>query len=144
LKERSPAEHRLPMGVAVGLPASVREALEHPLRRHLLRLLNGDGRRLNPAEAAASELWPCSASGAGYHMRALAQPGLIRDEGAEQSGGSARHYFSATPASEAVLCALRATEEGDARFLAHARHEAAVARSRLAGAEGPIAIPGEG
>lgn len=113
-----PEKQCLPKHLAKKLPADLRDALQHPYRRRILRTLHRDVQRLSPSELATSGLVPCSVSCISYHMLALSSSGLIREDGTESVGGSRRRYFSSSVTDEhPVLGVLRDTEASDNRFL---------------------------
>jgi len=117
----NPEKQRLPEDLAKALPIELRDALQHPFRRRILRTLHGDARKLNPSEFAESELAPCSAPCISYHMLALTHSGLVKVEGSEPTSGTSKHYFSSSVGDrELVLTVLQDTEESDNQFLAQA------------------------
>lgn len=107
----------LPERLAARLPAGVRDALQHPYRRQIVRALHRDVRELSPSEVAESGLVPCSIGCAAYHMDVLARAGLLRGpEAVRCSGSVTRSYSARTAGAGAVAEVLRETEQADQRF----------------------------
>lgn len=73
------------------------EALQHPLRRKLLKLL------IERKEMAPVEAWRLlddSLSNVSYHMRKLAERGVVTLTHIEQARGAAVHFYVPVPAVE--------------------------------------------
>jgi hypothetical protein len=112
-------QQRLPEHLAAKLPAELRDALQHPFRRRILRAFREDAQRLNPVELATSGQVPCSAACVNYHMLTLSTSGLVKEERSEPAGGSLKRYFSSSVGDrKLVFTVLQDTEESDNRFLA--------------------------
>lgn len=119
--EKSHEEQRLPEHLAQQLPREVRDALGHPFRRQVLRVLDGDAQRLNAAELSQSTPLPCSVSSASYHLCVLSKSGLVEIVGSESAAGTVQRYFSSRPGrNRLVQQILGETEQTDQRLLADA------------------------
>ena len=111
---------RLPASLAVRLPADSREALQHAVRRQILRALDRDAQMLSASEVVKSGLAPCSVPCASYHLRALEKSGLVEQVASEPVGGSMKHYFSSSIGDrDLVPEVLRDTERSDKQLLAN-------------------------
>ncbi len=109
-----PEPRRLPGHLAKKLPPNLCDALEHPLRRRILRTLHTNAQRLSLSDLAAAGPAPCSLSRVGYHVRVLNGSGLVKEAGSEPAGGSTKRYFSSSVGDkQAVLAVLEDTEELD-------------------------------
>jgi DNA-binding transcriptional ArsR family regulator len=110
-------DQRLPDDLANQLPEDVRDALQHPSRRQILRVL--------PGKASASDLVrsghvPFSVSSVSYHLRVLEESGLVEEVERQQSKGSVESHFSSRAADlNGVAAALRATLESDRQHFAN-------------------------
>jgi DNA-binding transcriptional ArsR family regulator len=73
------------------------KALQHPLRRSLLRLyVEAEGAEgLGPKQLAQATQEPLS--NVSYHVRVLAQHGAVRIIGEAPVRGSVAHFYEATP-----------------------------------------------
>jgi DNA-binding transcriptional ArsR family regulator len=76
---------------------AILEALQHPLRRELLKLLI---KRQEMAPIEASRLLDDSISNVSYHMRTLADRGVVSLDHVEQARGAAVHFYVPNPAVE--------------------------------------------
>lgn len=72
-------------------------ALHHPLRRHLLKLAV-EQEELTPVEGA--RLLDDKLTDVSYHMRKLADWGLVKLDYTEQARGAAVHFYVPGPALE--------------------------------------------
>lgn len=70
------------------------DALQHPMRRELLRLLI-ERKEMSPVEAA--RLLDANVSNVSYHMRKLAERGLASLDHVEQARGAAVHFYVPDP-----------------------------------------------
>jgi DNA-binding transcriptional ArsR family regulator len=119
--ENSHEERRLPEQLADQLPRDVRDALGHPFRRQILRVLDSGIPKLSAAHLSQSSPAPCSISSANYHLCVLTKSGLVEVIGLESDGGSMTRYFSSRPGqNRLVQRILGATEQADQRLLADA------------------------
>lgn len=89
------------------------DALNHPVRRQILRVLIDSGRPLAPAEIVSAGLPHASLSTVAYHARVLEQSG-----GVNRSGSELPHRYTTELASDPEIVALleatrRADEAGD-------------------------------
>jgi DNA-binding transcriptional ArsR family regulator len=82
-------------------------ALRHPLRREILRLLS-DGRKASPSEIAEALELPLS--NVAYHVRVLAECGVLKAAGKQQVRGATQHFYRSTLKAEWAQAML---EEGE-------------------------------
>lgn len=108
-----PRETRLPSELIARLEPKLRDALDHSLRREIVRILNQRGVSRSFAEIEV-ELRACGLSRLGYHLQVLRRTGAVATEQAGVSAcrGQAR-YASAVFDDGQVRAVLRATERGD-------------------------------
>lgn len=76
-----------------GGTAALINALHHPLRRELLKLIL-ERDELSPVEA--SEILGRSLSNVSYHVRVLAEGGALDLTGTKPRRGSIQHFYSAS------------------------------------------------
>jgi DNA-binding transcriptional ArsR family regulator len=104
---------RLPGRLAARLDPKVQDALDHPIRREILRVLNRAGRPRSVAELGA-DLSAYRVSQLGYHLRVLQRSGTLTSL---PSDGQRMHglfrYASEVREDVQVRAVLRATEQGD-------------------------------
>jgi DNA-binding transcriptional ArsR family regulator len=86
-----------------------RDALNHPVRRQILRILIASGRPLAPAEIVAAGLPSASLSTVAYHARVLEDSGGVSRSGA----GIPPRYMTDLSANQEVATLLEATRDGD-------------------------------
>ena len=99
-------------------------ALNHPVRRHILRLL-ADGEQATMLSATEMARPPARANGAdtysnalGNHARLLCKQGIIRCSGIQRVRNVAeRFYVSNVSKNKVVSIILSSTEEDDKRIL---------------------------
>lgn len=104
---------RLEPGLAATLERQLQDALDHPLRREIMRVLNGEGGARSVAEIRAC-LTPFRASELNYHVQVLLRTGAIALDGERPTlGGRQRFYISKVTADLQVESVLRATERED-------------------------------
>jgi DNA-binding transcriptional ArsR family regulator len=119
-------EGRLPARLVATMAVELQDALDHPARREILRVLNRSRRPQSLLELAP-ELSPYAPSQVRYHLQVLRQAGLVASERG-YSGSSRGHdrYASEVSADAQVLSVLRATREADRerRGAAPERHSA--------------------
>jgi DNA-binding transcriptional ArsR family regulator len=107
-------EEKLPDELAIALAPQLRHALEHPLRREILRVLHQDVDRPQSIEGIASHLTDLSVGQARYHARVLEQPeAIVVAEVLPSPDGDLPLYVSAVAEDSGVLAALRATQQHD-------------------------------
>jgi DNA-binding transcriptional ArsR family regulator len=112
------------------LEPELQDALDHPLRREILRSLNGSERGSTPAELA-SRLRPLSLSQVNYHVQVLVGEGAVVAVGDSPFGG--RSYISDLSREAEVVEVLQATQRRDrARLCAMCAGDV---RSRSAGSD---------
>ncbi|HEX5592171.1 MAG TPA: helix-turn-helix domain-containing protein [Solirubrobacterales bacterium] len=116
-------EDRLP-GQPTKLEPKLQDALDHPVRRELLRTLNRSARSRSTVEIRA-DLQPFRPSQLSYHLQVLRRSGVVASDVADRDAtGSGPRYASEVAEDGEVRAVLRATERGDME-----RREAAVAAS---------------
>jgi DNA-binding transcriptional ArsR family regulator len=111
---------RLAANLAASLEPRVKDALDHPLRREVVRILSRDRHPRSVTELQA-ELPPFGPEQLGYHLRVLQEAGVVaaKADGAGAAGAHAR-YGSAAAEDGRIRAVLRATERWD-RQLREAR-----------------------
>jgi DNA-binding transcriptional ArsR family regulator len=102
-----PGDGRLPPALVVGLDEKTQHALNHPVRRELLRCLNKE-RVPRTVGQLALDFPPATLSRLSYHLKVLARYGAARVVGA-----GAPSYMSALGEEPSVLAVLQVTEEWD-------------------------------
>lgn len=111
---RKQDRRRLPPEIAQPFPPEVGQALNHWLRRRILRALIADDVPLSPADLARGRLVDEHLSNVSYHMNVLAAAGLVRQVGARQVRGTVQHFYVADIADKPlVVQALKQTERLD-------------------------------
>lgn len=75
---------------------AVLQALGHPLRRRIMRLLLGNDRATSPTQAA--RLLDASLSHVSYHFRMLARAKALEKAGERPVRGSVEHFYRVNPA----------------------------------------------
>jgi hypothetical protein len=105
-----PDDGRLPPDLAMMLEAELLRALNHPVRREILRSLK-DGDRPRTAVELAARLAPFSIGQVSYHVRVLVEAGAVVGRDVSPAGGLpvASDVCDLPP----VIAALQATEGGD-------------------------------
>jgi DNA-binding transcriptional ArsR family regulator len=112
---------RLPSRLAVALDRKLQDALDHPIRREVLRTLHRNVRSCTVAEIRA-ELRAFQLSQLSYHLQVLRRSGTVAsDQGSVGASPAPAHYASEVADDGTVRAALRATQKGDEE-----RREAAV------------------
>ena len=117
-----PPDGRLPAELVGSLEPELRDALNHPIRREILRSLNGVGGASTPAELAR-RLGSFCLSQVNYHVQVLAGDGAVVAEGDSPAGG--RSYVSDVARESEVTDVLEAMRERD-----RARCRAAAAKGQ--------------
>ena len=99
------------------------KGLSHPVRRAVLRRLNGDEVELRPADLAR-ELG-LGLENLSHHMRMLAEKGILRCTEVDRENGCfhAHFYVSNVASNQLVVEALEDMEEEDRSFMAEAAWE---------------------
>jgi DNA-binding transcriptional ArsR family regulator len=107
---------RLSAGLASTLEPKLQDALDHPLRREVMRVLNRDPRPRSVGELQA-ELSRFPAGQLGYHLRVLREAGIVVavEGNAAAASGSYVRYASGVVGNSQVRAVLRATERWDRR-----------------------------
>jgi hypothetical protein len=104
---------RLACWLAESLAPELQGALDHPVRRDLLRTLNRGDRAQSIIELS-TELRPFRMSQLSYHLQVLRRLGTIVSEPADWSPGRGRpRYGSEVSEDGQVRAVLRATERWD-------------------------------
>jgi len=117
-----PGKQGLTAAQAELLPADLRHALEHPLRRQILRTLHADGGELTPAELGGCGCLPCTLPCVSYHLGVLVEAGLARRLPGRSVRGTLEHRFVSTADDkQAVVEILQATAAADGLRLELAR-----------------------
>lgn len=113
---------RLPARLAATLHPKMQDALDHPVRRDVLRSLSR-GRRPRSVAEIRADLQVFRTSQLGYHLSVLRHSGAVASA---SNGGPQRQVRYASEVGEdgKVKAVLRATERGD-----RARREAVAAAS---------------
>jgi DNA-binding transcriptional ArsR family regulator len=86
-----------------------RDALNHPVRRQILRTLIASGRPLAPAEIVAAGLPNASLSTVAYHALVLEGSGGVSRSGA----GAPPRYTTELSANAEIVSLLEATRKAD-------------------------------
>lgn len=112
----APAENRkgdgkkLPFELAAKLAPEARKALDHPVRREILRGLNGSGESRSPAELAKAALSGADISSVSYHARVLEVCGSVRSTGTHRRGGNQTRLYASNVAGDGqIALVLQAT-----------------------------------
>jgi len=107
------SEGKLPAGLAAALDPRLRDALENPIRREVLRTLQDGDRALSATEIAGA-LGSFATSEIAYHLRVLDRAGgaAVLDNGLARPG-DLRRYASCIADNVQALAALRATQQWD-------------------------------
>jgi DNA-binding transcriptional ArsR family regulator len=113
---------RLSARMAAMLEPKLRDALDHPVRRELLRALSQDGRAKNVTELGA-DLGGFRLSQIGYHLQVLRRSGSVVSTGGPGIDRNRPRYASQVAADGQVRAVLRATERWDRE-----RREAALSK----------------
>jgi DNA-binding transcriptional ArsR family regulator len=104
---------RLSTHLAASLDPSPQDALDHPLRRELLRVLQAREGARGLIEIL-SELFPFSRSEVSYHLLILQRCGFVTIEGTRPGFAAREHLYASTLQDDAQVAAvLRATAESD-------------------------------
>jgi len=90
-------------------------AIEHPLRREALRVLNAAARPITPKEL--SELMPWDGEGVSFHIRVLEAKNLAHCTGTRQVRGATEHFYVSKVVGNDLLTAILAGTQGDDRWL---------------------------
>jgi DNA-binding transcriptional ArsR family regulator len=91
-------------------PDNLLAALNHPLRRRILRALD-DRKTASPAELAKSLAEPLTK--VSYHVRILAERGALAPVGTRSVRGAVEHFYSSIVEAEWARSALRASQQVD-------------------------------
>jgi len=104
---------RLSGQLAAELEPELRDALDHPIRREVLRALAGS-RKSHSISELGVELRGFRDGQLYYHLQVLQQAGAVALEPADEGAGQGRaRYASAVPEVREVRAVLRATEQWD-------------------------------
>jgi predicted transcriptional regulator len=104
----------LPEHLAVHLPADTREALQHSVRRQILRTLQATDRTMSVSDLAKSDRVPCGMPCVSHHLHTLRDFGLIERVETQPVRGAIKHYFTSSIDDDGhVTRVLRATEQAD-------------------------------
>jgi DNA-binding transcriptional ArsR family regulator len=106
--------HPLPPDLSVDLTPPVRHALNHHLRREILRTLHRSEDPRSPAEIAAALPTETSVSLISYHAHVLENCGILSVADVQPTGETlARHYTSKLAGDTLIVSILQATEPLD-------------------------------
>lgn len=90
------------------------KALNHPLRRRIIRALHEGDEARSPCQLGRS--LHVAVSNVSYHVRVLQDNGLIVLTGRRPVRGSTEHFYASTvAANELAVQLLESTAEGDLR-----------------------------
>jgi DNA-binding transcriptional ArsR family regulator len=103
---------RLAPRLAAPLGPELQDALDHPIRRELLRAL-GQGRRPRSIAEIGAELGGFRPGQLGYHLQVLRRSGAVASVPAGLSAGHGVRYASSVSGDGQVRAVLRATERWD-------------------------------
>lgn len=107
------SDGRLPAEIADALGPGLKDALDNPMRREILRVLHRDERPRSIREIA-SELSELTVSEVGYHVGVLRRYEAVAVDGEGRAGRDAQQlYFSGIQDDLQALAALRATLQWD-------------------------------
>jgi DNA-binding transcriptional ArsR family regulator len=107
---------KLPSQLAAQLSPTARDALDHPVRRQILRTLNQSSEPRSPSEIATATLPHASVSVVSYHARVLETCDSVAIAGTrEVDGDTACLYASKVAGDEQVAAVLQATRGLDRR-----------------------------
>ena len=111
---RGTSSRRLPVELAELLTPPLEHALNHPLRREILRALNRSDRPRTAAELVRACLPAPSVTLLNYHAAVLERCDLVRAIENEVAGeGFSRHYASSVAEDVQIIAILSATEALD-------------------------------
>ncbi|HEX3173170.1 MAG TPA: helix-turn-helix domain-containing protein [Solirubrobacterales bacterium] len=83
-------------------------ALKHPLRREILRAM-ADRKPISPREL--SDQLEESLSNVSYHVRVLAEYGVVEEIDSQQVRGATQHFYRCTLRAKWALTVLRGREK---------------------------------
>ena len=111
--QSTPPNCKLPDILAAMLPPRTQDALDHPVRRQVLRILNSSRQARSAGEMAAT--LPGVPQGAvSYHAQVLESQGSICLTGVKrEEAGVARHYTSKVAGDARVAIVLDAMRQDD-------------------------------
>lgn len=93
---------------------NVPDALNHPVRREILRMLIESEEAKSGSELIAAGLPDCSLSAIGYHARVLEAAGMVSQEDGGPGGGESTYRFAASASDDPeVIALLEATRGND-------------------------------
>jgi DNA-binding transcriptional ArsR family regulator len=105
-----PGSGRLAAEAAARLEPKLQHALNHPIRREVLRRLNGSGEACTAVQLAAG-MEPVELSQVSYHLQVLVRSGVAASDGAGPFSESPSYMDTVLDAE--ALALLRETEEWD-------------------------------
>lgn len=106
---------RLADELAATLEPRLQDALNHPTRREILRVLHASDRPCGVTEILG-RLSPLTRGEVSYHLRVLREAGSVFDDGTRPApGGREILYRSAVRGEAGVIAALWVTEQLDCR-----------------------------
>ena len=116
MPEKNNGDGRLPAHIEDQVSAAELKALQHPIRRQLLRALESSDGSLGASDLTKTV--PCSLATAAYHLQVLVQSGLVEAVASVPSQGRTTRLFSFSVEAESpVHAALEVTAESDLQHL---------------------------
>lgn len=117
------ADGRLADELAAILGPKLQDALNHPTRRDVLRVLHA-GDRPSSLTAILAQLAPLKCGEVGYHVKVLRDSGAVLADGTRPDFGGRDALYRSVLADDPQACAvLRATEREDRRRRQAAKRE---------------------
>lgn len=110
-----PGEGRLPYALARMLEPELQDALDHPVRREILRQMGGRGEPTPIPVELAVRLAPWRLRHLNYHVNVLADAGALVDDGEDLPRGEMPYldHLSRLCERPQVVAILQATERPD-------------------------------
>lgn len=90
-------------------------ALDHPIRRQVLRVLDKQGQSQSPVELTTLIAAPLS--NLSYHTTVLSDLGVIRQTRTEYIRGATKHFYASEVATNKHVVSILKETEGDDRKL---------------------------
>ncbi len=94
------------------MSAALISSLNHPIRRHILRLLSKPGTELSPSKMTRALVVGLPILG--FHARVLCEREVVRETGTQQVRGATEHFYASNVSRNRLVEAiLKLTEEDD-------------------------------
>jgi DNA-binding transcriptional ArsR family regulator len=101
-------------GVEREVEMNVPDALNHPIRRQILRILIDSGEPRDSREIIAAGLPDLSVSAVGYHARVLESAGMISRSDVGAAGEESTYRYAATAVDDPeIVTLLESTRDTD-------------------------------